>query len=209
MVGYNRDSLKKRQQQTDLKDIFLVLASGSRYRAELLARLGIPFEAWPPDVDESARPGETCADTARRLARAKAEAAQSRFPHAWVVGSDQVAELAGQPIGKPGRRQAALDQLRRMRGRTVVFHTALCLLADGKAREALVPTEVVFRDLADAEIERYLDREPAFDCAGSAKSEGLGIALLERLTGDDPTALVGLPLVALAAMLREAGAQVP
>lgn len=192
-----------------MKDIFLVLASGSRYRAELLARLGIPFESWSPDVDESARAGEACAGTARRLARAKAEAALARFPGAWVIGSDQVADLAGRAIGKPGHRDAARDQLRLMRGRTVVFQTAVCLLAEGRAHEALVPTEVVFRNLADDEIERYLEREPAFDCAGSAKSEGLGIALLERLTGDDPTALVGLPLVALSAMLREAGASVP
>jgi septum formation protein len=209
MVGYNRDSLKNRQQQTDLKDIFLVLASGSRYRAELLGRLGLPFEAWSPDVDESPRPGETCVDTARRLARAKAEAAGARFPGAWIVGSDQVADLAGRAIGKPGHRDAARAQLRDMRGHTVTFQTAVCLLAEGTLREAIVPTQVVFRDLSDDEIERYLDREPAFDCAGSAKSEGLGIALLERLSGDDPTALVGLPLVALSAMLREAGASVP
>ena len=209
MVGYNRDVLKNRQQQADLKDIFLVLASGSRYRAELLARLGIPFERWSPDVDEAALPGEPCAGTARRLARAKAEAALARFPGAWVIGSDQVADLDGRPIGKPGHRDAARAQLQAMRGRTVVFHTALCLVAHGRAREAVVPTEVVFRDLGDDEIERYLDREPAFDCAGSAKSEGLGITLLDRLTGDDPTALVGLPLVALSAMLREAGARLP
>lgn len=209
MVGYNRESLKNRQQQADLKDIFLVLASGSRYRAELLARLGFPFERWSPDVDETARPGEPCAETARRLARAKAQAALTRFPGAWIIGSDQVADLAGRPIGKPGHRDGAREQLRSMRGRTVVFHTALCLLADGRVREALVPTEVVFRDLGDEEIESYLDREPAFDCAGSAKSEGLGITLLERLTGDDPTALVGLPLVALSSMLREAGARLP
>lgn len=192
-----------------MKDIFLVLASGSRYRAELLSRLGLPFQTWAPDVDESARAGETCAATASRLARAKAQAARERFPDAWIIGSDQVADLEGRPIGKPGHRDGARAQLRAMRGRTVIFQTALCLLAGGQVREALVPTQVVFRDLADEEIERYLDREPAFDCAGSAKSEGLGIALLERLTGDDPTALVGLPLVALSAMLREAGARVP
>jgi septum formation protein len=209
MVGYNRDSLKNRQQQTDLKDIFLVLASGSRYRAELLSRLGLPFETWAPDIDEYPRHGESCAHTARRLARAKAEAAQARFPHAWIIGSDQVADLDGRPLGKPGHREGAREQLRAMRGRIVVFQSAVCLLAAGEAREALVPTHVAFRNLADEEIERYLDREPAFDCAGSAKSEGLGIALLERLAGDDPTALVGLPLVALCAMLREAGARVP
>ncbi len=192
-----------------MKDILLILASGSRYRAELLGRLGIAFRPWSPDVDETPLPGEACAQTARRLARAKAEAAAARFPGAWIIGSDQVADLEGRALGKPGSREAARGQLRALRGRTATFHTALCLLADGVAREALVPTEVAFRPLADDEIERYLDREPAFDCAGSAKSEGLGIALLERLSGDDPTALVGLPLVALARMLREAGASVP
>jgi septum formation protein len=192
-----------------LKDFFIILASGSRYRVELLARLGVPFEAWSPSVDESPLPGESCAQTARRLARRKAEAAHERFPEAWVIGSDQVAELDGAPIGKPGNRDNARRQLQAMRGRTVVFHTGLCLLANGRAHEALVPTQVTFRDLADDEIERYLDREPAFDCAGAAKSEALGIALLSSLSGDDPTALVGLPLIALAAMLRGEGAAVP
>lgn len=192
-----------------MKDNLLILASGSRYRAELLGRLGLAFETWSPAVDESPLPGESCAQTARRLAKSKAQAALARHPQAWVIGSDQVAELDGQPIGKPGDRENARRQLRAMRGRTLVFHTAVCLLANGRAHEALVPTEVAFRPLADDEIERYLDREPAFDCAGSAKSEALGIALLERLRGDDPTALVGLPLVALAAMLRSEGAAVP
>lgn len=192
-----------------MKDIFLILASGSRYRAELLARLALPFEAWAPDIDESPRIGESCAATAARLARAKAQAAHARFPAAWVVGSDQVAELDGRPIGKPGSLENARAQLRSMSGRTVVFHTALCLLANGHAREVLVPTEVDFRPLSDAEIARYLDREPAFDCAGSAKSEGLGIALTARMSGTDPTALVGLPLIALANLLRAEGAEVP
>jgi septum formation protein len=192
-----------------LKDFSLILASGSRYRAELLGRLGLPFEAWAPAVDESPLPGESCARTAVRLARLKAHAARDRFPGAWVIGSDQVAELDGSPVGKPGTRDNARAQLRAMRGRRVVFHTGLCLLADGRAHEALVPTEVSFREYSDAEIERYLEREPAFDCAGSAKSEALGIALLASLRGDDPTALVGLPLIALAAMLREEGASVP
>jgi septum formation protein len=192
-----------------LKDIFIILASGSRYRAELLARLGIPFEAWSPGVDESPMQDEPCVETASRLARLKAEAALARFPGAWVIGSDQVAELDGRPIGKPGDRDNARRQLRLMSGRTVVFHTAVCLLANGRTQEALVPTEVAFRPLSDAEIERYLDREPAFDCAGSAKSEGLGVALLSGLKGDDPTALVGLPLIALCEMMRRAGAAVP
>ncbi|MDH5263107.1 MAG: Maf family nucleotide pyrophosphatase [Betaproteobacteria bacterium] len=192
-----------------MKDIFLVLASGSRYRAELLGRLGIAFETWSPSVDETPVAGESCAETARRLARAKAQAAVDRFPGAWAIGSDQVAELDGRPIGKPGNRDNARRQLQAMRGRTVVFHTGVCLLANGRAHESLVPTAVTFRDLADAEIERYLDREPAFDCAGSAKSEALGIALIASLKGDDPTALVGLPLIALSAMLRSEGAAVP
>jgi septum formation protein len=192
-----------------LNDIFLILASGSRYRAELLARLGVAFEAWSPDIDETVLPGESPAWTARRLARAKAEAALAHFPGRWIVGSDQVAELDGRPIGKPGDAERARRQLREMRGRTVVFHTALCLLANGRVHEETVPTEVAFRTLTDDEIERYIAREPAFDCAGSAKSEGLGIALLERLHGDDPTALVGLPLIALARMLRSEGAAAP
>jgi septum formation protein len=197
------------RQQIDLKDFSIILASGSRYRAELLGRLGLPFEAWAPAVDESPLAGEPCVETARRLARLKAQAASERFPGAWVIGSDQVAELDGQPVGKPGNRDNARAQLRAMRGRRVVFHTGLCLLANGRAHESMVPTEVAFRDCTDAEIERYLDREPAFDCAGSAKSEALGIALLAGIRGDDPTALVGLPLIALAGMLRAEGAPVP
>lgn len=192
-----------------MKDFSIILASGSRYRAELLGRLGLAFEAWSPAVDESPLAGESCAETASRLARLKAQAARERFPGAWVIGSDQVAELDGRPVGKPGNRDNARGQLRAMRGRRVVFHTGLCLLANGRAHEAMVPTEVAFRDYTDAEIERYLDREPAFDCAGSAKSEALGISLLASLRGDDPTALVGLPLIALAGMLRSEGATVP
>ena len=189
----------------------LILASGSRYRAELLGRLGLPFETWAPDVDEHPRPGEAPRDTAIRLARAKAEAGCGPFPQAWIIGSDQVAEDAGRPIGKPGTLEAARQQLRSMRGRVILFHTALCVVAPGGKgrREALVGTQVIFRSLSDAEIERYLEREPALDCAGSAKSEGLGIALLDRLTGDDPTALVGLPLIALSAMLRAEGFELP
>jgi septum formation protein len=175
----------------------------------LLSRLGLPFQAWSPSIDESALADESCAQTALRLSKAKAQAALERFPGAWVIGSDQVAELDGRAIGKPGDRDNARRQLRQMRGRKVVFHTGVCLIANGRSQTALVPTEVGFRALADDEIERYLDREPAFDCAGSAKSEGLGIALLDGLHGDDPTALVGLPLIALCAMLRAEGAPVP
>jgi len=192
-------------------NISLVLASGSRYRRELLERLGIPFEAWAPDLDESSRPGEKPRDTAMRLARAKAEAAAARWPGALIIGSDQVADLAGQHIGKPGTLANARLQLRNLSGNAVSFHTAICLLNSAKARrhERLITTDVVFRALGDVEIDRYLAREPALDCAGSAKSEGLGIALLSRLGGDDPTALVGLPLIALAGMLRAEGLEIP
>ncbi|MGE0357806.1 MAG: nucleoside triphosphate pyrophosphatase [Burkholderiales bacterium] len=192
-----------------MKDFSIVLSSGSPYRAELLSRLGLPFERWAPSLDESPLAGETCAATALRLAKLKARAALERFPGAWAIGSDQVAELDGLPLGKPGDRDGARRQLRAMRGRTVVFHTGLCLIAGARSHEALVPTAVAFRALGDDEIERYLDREPAYDCAGSAKSEALGISLLESLRGDDPTALVGLPLIALAGMLRREGLQVP
>lgn len=189
----------------------LILASGSRYRRELLERLGLPFRTCSPDVDESARPGERPRETAVRLARAKAEAGGRHFPADWVIGSDQVAELDGAPLGKPGDLENARRQLRDASGREVLFHTALCLRNArlDRAHETLVTTPVAFRRLADEEIERYLAREPALDCAGSAKSEGLGIALLERLGGDDPTALVGLPLIALSALLRREGFAVP
>ena len=192
-----------------MKAFFLVLASGSPYRRELLSRLEVPFTTWSPDIDEHALAGESPRDTARRLAAAKARAAQARFPGALIVGSDQVAELDGHPIGKPGNLANAREQLRMMRGRNVRFHTAVCLLAAERLQEETVTTEVAFREFTDAEAERYLEREPAFDCAGSAKSEALGIALLERLRGDDPTALVGLPLIALSRMLRGEGIEVP
>ena len=176
----------------------------------MLGRLGLAFEAWAPDVDETAAAAEKPRDTAVRLARAKAHAAARRDAEAWAIGSDQVAELDGAPIGKPGTLANARAQLRTMSGRVVRFHTALCLLApSGSTREDVVTTDVAFRALADAEIDRYLALEPALDCAGSAKSEGLGIALLDRLHGDDPTALIGLPLIALAAMLRAEGFEVP
>lgn len=194
-----------------MKPVSIVLASGSRYRRELLQRLGIDFETWSPDLDESALPGEAPRQTAVRLARLKAEAGTARFPESWIIGSDQVAELDGRPINKPGSLEAARAQLRELSGRTVLFHTGLCLFHPryGRRHERLVTTETGFRRLTEAEIDRYLAREPAIDCAGSAKSEGLGISLLERLSGDDPTALVGLPLIALSALLREEGFQVP
>jgi septum formation protein len=188
----------------------LILASGSRYRAELLSRLRIPFETWSPDIDESALPREAAAQTALRLARLKAEAGARAHPGRCVIGSDQVADCGGQAVNKPGTLEAARLQLRELSGRPVLFHTGLCMIgAGGKRHERVVTTDVVFRPLTDAEIERYLALEPAFDCAGSAKSEGLGIALLQRLGGDDPTALVGLPLIALSQMLRAEGYPLP
>jgi septum formation protein len=188
----------------------LILASSSPYRRELLGRLGLDFESWSPDVDERPLEGEAPKVTAIRLARLKAEGGIARWPGAWVIGSDQVADHRGEPVGKPGTVERAREQLRAMRGRTVLFHTAVCLMGpQGPAAQRLVTTEVEFRAFGDAEIERYLRAEPALDCAGSAKSEGLGIALLARLGGDDPTALVGLPLIALAQMLRDAGFEVP
>ena len=189
----------------------LILASGSRYRRELLERLGVAFEAWSPDVDESSLTGEKPRDTAVRLARSKAEAAAARWPRALIIGSDQVADLDGKAIGKPGSLDNARRQLRELSGKAVLFHTALCVLnaASRLRQERLVTTDVVFRDVGEAEIDRYLAREPAFDCAGSAKSEGLGIALLARLGGEDPTALVGLPLIALSTMLRAEGVEIP
>jgi septum formation protein len=194
-----------------MTDISLILASGSPYRRELLARLGLPFEAWSPDVDERPQAGEAPRATAVRLARAKAQAGTARSPQAWIIGSDQVADVDGRAIGKPGTLDNARRQLAELSGRTVIFHTALCVAhgALGRSHERLVPTEVVFRRLTASDIDRYLAREPALDCAGSAKSEGLGIALLERLTSDDPTALVGLPLAALAAILRAEGFAIP
>jgi septum formation protein len=194
-----------------LADISIVLASGSRYRRELLARLQLPFESCSPDVDESARSGERPMETARRLASEKARAVRARYPRSLIIGCDQVAELDGEPVGKPGTREAARAQLAKLSGREVLFHTGLVLLdaASGREQARVVTTDVVFHKLGVAKIERYLDKEPAYDCAGSAKSEGLGIALLSRLGGGDPTALVGLPLIALAEMLRMEGVQVP
>ncbi|WIM06340.1 MAG: Maf family nucleotide pyrophosphatase [Candidatus Nitricoxidivorans perseverans] len=189
----------------------LILASTSPFRRELLARLQIPFEAVAPDADESALPGESPAATAERLAVIKARAVAGRFPDALIIGSDQVAFLGEARFGKPGTRENAAAQLWAMSGKTVIFHTGLCLLnaATGRTHLRGVPTEVRFRELSDAEIARYLDREDALNCAGSAKSEGLGIALLESLRGDDPNALVGLPLIALAGMLRAEGVELP
>jgi septum formation protein len=192
----------------------LILASGSSYRRELLARLQLPFEATAPQIDETPLCGEAPQATALRLARAKAEAVALQHPGALVIGSDQVATLDGEQIGKPGDHARALAQLQKMRGREVVFHTALCLW-DGRATDPLraaqlaqvdnVQVFVRFRDLPDAELDAYLRIEQPYDCAGSAKNEGLGIALIERIDSPDPTALTGLPLIALTGMLRRAG----
>lgn len=185
----------------------LVLASTSAYRRELLSRLGTPFEVKSPDVDETPHPGEHPADLARRLAEAKALAVAKSAPEAIVIGSDQVADLHGQPLGKPGNHERATQQLRAMSGQTVVFQTAVAVvcLATGFSEVELAAVHVQFRQLNDMEIENYLQRERPYDCAGSAKSEGLGIALLEHIGNDDPTALVGLPLIRTARMIRAAG----
>lgn len=189
----------------------LILASGSRYRAELLGRLRLPFSQSSPDVDESVRPGEDGATLAQRLALAKAQAIAARRPEAWVIGSDQVAVCEDRLIGKPGNRAGAVEQLRWMSGRPVHFLTAVVLLqqsSDSLYRE-LDSTLVRFRPLAPEEIERYVDAEPSFDCAGSAKIEGLGISLCEEVQSRDPTTLIGLPLIATAQLLRHAGFTLP
>lgn len=188
----------------------VVLGSTSVYRRELLSRLRLPFEVAAPDVDETPQPGERPEALARRLALAKARAVARQHPHAAVIGSDQVADLDGEPLGKPGTHDRAVQQLQRMRGRTVVFQTAVAVVCLDSGFEALdlAPVRVRFRDLTDTEIEAYLQAETPYDCAGSAKSEGLGIALLETIENDDPTALVGLPLIRTCRMLRAAGVRI-
>ncbi len=189
----------------------IVLASTSPFRRELLSRLQLPFQTVAPEADESARPGELPAATAERLSVAKARAVADGYPDALIIGSDQVAYSGESRFGKPGTRENATMQLRAMSGKAVIFHTGLCLLntATGRAHLRGIPTEVRFRELSDVEIQRYLDKEDALNCAGSARSEGLGISLLEYLRGDDPNALVGLPLIALCDMLRAEGVQLP
>lgn len=188
----------------------LVLGSTSVYRRELLSRLGIPFEVCAPEVDETPQPGESPEALARRLALAKARAVAGRYPHAVVIGSDQVADLDGEPIGKPGNHENAVRQLRRMSGRIVIFQTALAVACEesGFLEVDLAPVRVRFRELAADEIETYLRAEQPYDCAGSARSEGLGIALLDSIESDDPTALVGLPLIRTCRMIRAAGVKV-
>jgi septum formation protein len=189
----------------------LILASTSPYRRELLARLRLPFEVAGPAVDETPGPGETPLALASRLAGAKAhDVARRHGGDAWALGSDQVADLDGAPLGKPGGRDAAIVQLRAMSGRPVRFHTAICLAhADGRAFAACDLTDVHMRALADGEIERYLDAEQPYDCAGSFKSEGLGITLFDAIDNRDPSALVGLPLIATSRLLRQAGFILP
>jgi len=185
----------------------LILGSTSRYRRELLGRLGIPFQVAAPDVDETPLPQEAPRVLAERLALAKAKAVAAQFPQAVVIGSDQVADLNGQSLGKPGTHDRAVAQLRLMRGQTVVFQTAVTVvcLENGFEQHSLAAVRVKFRDLTDDEIENYLQLEKPYDCAGSAKSEGLGIALLASIDSDDPTALIGLPLIRTCQMLRAAG----
>ena len=185
----------------------LILASTSRYRRELLERLHIPFKVVAPDVDETPLPQESPIDLAGRLALAKAKAVADQFPLAVVIGSDQVADLDGLSLGKPGTHNKAVAQLRQMRGKTVIFQTAVAVvcLASGFEQLHLAAVRVKFRNLTDNEIENYLQFEKPYDCAGSAKSEGLGIALLDSIDSDDPTALIGLPLIRTCQMLRAAG----
>lgn len=188
----------------------LILASTSRYRRELLGRLGLEFEVARPETDETPQPGEVPAALAARLAEAKAAAVAAQRPAAWVIGSDQVAEFDGRPIGKPGGREGAIAQLAAMSGREVRFCTGLCVLRHGEpGLSELDVTVVRFRALTTAEIERYVDAEQPFDCAGSFKSEGLGITLFEAIESRDPTALIGLPLIATARLLRRAGYALP
>ena len=188
----------------------LILASTSSYRRELLARLRLPFDIVRPDTDETALPGETPLALVQRLAEAKAAAVAALHPQAWVLGSDQVAELDGQTLGKPGGREAAIAQLTAMSGRAVRFRTGVCLSRAGTAsRGALDTTTVRFRALDADEIARYVDAEQPYDCAGSFKSEGLGIVLFEAIESRDPTALIGLPMIATARLLRDAGFGLP
>lgn len=189
----------------------LVLASTSVYRKELLGRLRLPFATVRPEADESALPGETPRALALRLAETKARAVAANYPGALIIGSDQVAWALDRVYGKPGSRDKAIRQLQELSGQVAFFDTALCLLdtATGHAETVCVPTETRFRALSTAEIERYVDADLPLDCAGAAKSESLGVALLDYMRSDDPTALIGLPLIALCRMLREAGVQIP
>ncbi|GLR25894.1 Maf-like protein [Limnobacter litoralis] len=189
----------------------VILASSSKYRRELLERLRIPFNCFSPEIDESVLPNETPLQNCIRLAREKAGVIARENPAAVVIGSDQVADVNGKAISKPGTHDKATQQLHEMSGQKIVFHTAVCVscLETGTQIEFCIPTTVEFRELNPAEIERYLLAEQPYDCAGSAKSEGLGIALLKSIQSDDPTALIGLPLIALSDALRKSGIALP
>ena len=188
----------------------LILASSSVYRRELLQKLQIPFSCVSPQLDESALKGEKPHETALRLAQEKAKKIGEEYPHALVIGCDQVATLDGEQLGKPGNHKNAVKQLKKMRGREVTFYSALCLYnaATGNMQAQTVPYLVKFRELTDEEIEHYLVKDQPYQCAGSAKSEGLGIALIERMLGEDPNALIGLPLIKLISMLKNEGVNV-
>lgn len=189
----------------------LILASTSKYRKEMLARLRLPFSTQSPKVEELVEAGETPLSHCIRLARLKAQAVATMHPDAIVIGSDQVADVNGQPVSKPGNHDNAILQLQAMSGQTIVFHSAVCVMQISSSRtiEFVVPTFVQFRTLSEDEIERYLNAEQPYDCAGSAKSEGLGISLLEKIQSDDPTALIGLPLIELSKALRQLGMECP
>jgi len=203
--------LSRRMRAMGAQTTQLILASTSRYRRELLARFGVRFEVRSPGVDEKAVVGEAPAAIARRLARAKARAVLAQVPQGIVIGSDQVAHLDGRTLGKPGSARAAADQLAEASGREVEFVTAVCVIdgRTGALREHADITRVVFRSLTGDEIARYVEREPASDCAGGFRAEALGIALFERIQSEDPTALIGLPLIALARLLRECDIPIP
>ena len=207
MIAQNPQGVKEMPDKSMASARPLVLGSTSRYRRELLARLGLPFEAAAPDIDETPLPGERPVDTAMRLSEAKARAVAGRYADALVIGSDQVADCDGRAVSKPGDHANARRELHALSGRTIVFHTGLALVdaASGRCQRAMIDVTSVFRTLDGAEIEAYLEREKPYDCAGGVKSEALGIALFERITADDPTALIGLPLIALCRMLRAEG----
>ena len=190
-------------------DPSLILASSSKYRARMLERLGVPFRAISSDIDETPQAGESAEALVRRLALQKAEHVAASHPDAAVIGADQVAVLGEEILGKPGNRAPAVERLRAMSGRSVEFLSGIAMIRAGTRKVDVVPTRAAFRTLDDAEIERYVDRDRPFDCAGGMRSESLGISLLESLTSDDPSALIGLPLIRIGQWLREAGYDVP
>lgn len=187
----------------------LILASGSRYRAELLARLQVPFTAIAPDIDESAQSNETASALTQRLALAKSSVVAQQYPGRWVLGSDQAATTDGRILGKPGTPERAIEQLQLLAGRKVQFITAVALVQDDRVHQAMDITTVHFRVLSVAEIKRYVEQEPALDCAGSFKCEGLGITLIERIESNDPTGLIGLPLICVRRLLASTGLELP